>query len=164
MKSAFFLQRCCTELLFYFILFLPWRRGYQKALFPGETARKRRWVEKCAKRHAQMTHLSSSVRQCLTSHQLQIGTKVMSGHIHPADWAVQCIPPWGVWAGIISKFLFSHSLPATSTESNKEKLTYYIYMHFLCWDLNNSNMEVSVKQNKERMDVGKKGKYWRQRA
>lgn len=30
----------------------------------------------------------------------------MSGHIHPADWAVQCIPPWGVWAGIIFNFCF----------------------------------------------------------
>lgn len=55
----------------------------------------------------------------------QIQAKVTSGHIYPADWAAQLIPPWGLLAELISRFLYSLLVTATSIEGNKEEPTYY---------------------------------------
>lgn len=51
--------------------------------------------------------------------------KVMSGHIYPAVWAAQLIPPWGLLAELISISLFSLLVPATSVEGNKEEPAHY---------------------------------------
>ena len=51
----------------------------------------------------------------------------MSGHIYPADWAAQLIPPcpWVLLAELISRSLFSLLVPATSIEGDKEEPAYY---------------------------------------